>query len=52
MNLIKNIEEDKMADYRIVKNCGLCRKQMVFGKNEKGKRFCDECQIRINNSED
>jgi len=45
-------EGDKMVDYQIVKKCGLCRKQMVVGKSERSKRFCDKCKERIDKSED
>lgn len=50
--IVKKGEEDKMADYQIVKKCGLCREQMVLKKEEKGKRFCDKCQVRIDKSKD
>jgi len=37
-----------MADYNIVKYCGLCKKRFVVNKKDARKYFCDVCQVKIN----
>jgi len=36
-----------MVEYKIVKQCGLCRKRMVLQKSEAKKHYCDSCRNRI-----
>jgi len=41
------ININKMADYKIVKYCRLCKKRFVVNKGESKKRYCDDCQLKI-----
>ena len=38
-----------MAEYRIVKYCGNCRKKFVVDKSESRRYFCDECEKGVEN---
>ena len=37
----------KMADYRIVKYCRMCKKRYVVDKGQSKKNYCDDCQKRM-----
>ncbi len=39
-----------MVDYKIVKYCRLCKKRFVVNKGESKRYYCDECQLRIDKS--
>jgi hypothetical protein len=37
----------KMADYKIVKYCRMCRKRFVVNKTESKQYYCDDCQSKV-----
>ncbi len=36
-----------MANYKIVKYCGMCKKRFVVQKGESKRIYCDDCQKRL-----
>ncbi|MBN1377025.1 hypothetical protein JW949_01685 [Candidatus Woesearchaeota archaeon] len=40
-----------MVNYNIVKYCRLCKKRFVVKKEESKKKYCNNCQLKIDKGE-
>ena len=36
-----------MVDYKIIKTCYMCKKKFTVMKGQNSRRYCDECQEKI-----
>jgi len=36
-----------MVDYKIIKYCKLCNKRFVVNKGESKKKYCEDCQLKV-----